>query len=195
MKKTLLLTSLAASLALVACNKSTRSSTAANDTTPPPATSTPSSTDSLAARTDATANRVGDDLKSAANSAGDALRSAGSSMATSARIVEWKLSANDINADLAAHRDIVRTRDNAGAPTGNMDKSVLKSAVEGRIKADSELASLKLDVNSKANGEIQLEGKAQTADQVGKAIALALDTDGVSKVTSKIKLDDNAVKH
>ena len=63
----------------------------------------------------------------------------------------------------------------------------MKSAVEGRIKADSELANLKLDVNAKANGEIQLEGKAQNADQVGKAIALALDTDGVTKVTSKIK--------
>jgi hypothetical protein len=185
MKKTLLFTSLIAGLALVGCNKSTRSSsTAANDTTPPPATTTPSSTDSLA-----------NDMKTAANSAGDALRSAGNSVATSARIAEWKLTADDINADLAAHRDIVRTRDAAAAPTGKMDKSVLKSAVEGRIKADSELAELKLDINSKSDGSIELEGKAQTADQVGKAIALALDTDGVTKVTSKIKLSDNAVKH
>jgi uncharacterized lipoprotein NlpE involved in copper resistance len=194
MKKTLLFTTLVAGLALVGCNKSTRSTTASTDTTTPAAT-TPTSTDTLANRTDAAANRVGADMKNAANNAGDALRSAGNSMASTARAVEWKLTANDINADLAAHRDIVRTRDNAGTATGNVDKSVMKSAVEGRIKADSELANLKLDVNAKANGEIQLEGKAQTADQVGKAIALALDTDGVTKVTSKIKLDDNAVKH
>ncbi len=195
MKKTLLFTTLVAGLALVGCNKSTRSSTAANDTTAAPAATTPSSTDSLATRTDAAANRAGDDLKSAANNAGDALRSAGNSVVSSARMAEWKLNADDINADLAAHRDIVRTRDNAGAPTGKIDKSVMKSAVEGRIKADSELANLKLDINAKKDGEIQLEGKAQTAEQVGKAIALALDTDGVTKVTSKIKLDDNAVKH
>jgi osmotically-inducible protein OsmY len=116
-------------------------------------------------------------------------------MASTARTMEWKLSANDIQADLDAHRDIVRTKDASGAATGKIDKDVLKSAVEGRLKADSELANLKIDVNPKATGEIQLEGKALTADQVGKAIALTLDTDGVTKVTSKIKLDKDAVKH
>lgn len=204
MKKTLLIASAVAGLALVGCNKATRTTTASTDTTATPApadttvapaSTTTTSTDSLAARTDAAANRVGSDLKSAANNTGDALRSAGNSLASSARTMEWKLSASDIQADLDAHRDIVRTKDTSGSPTGKMDKDVLKSAVEGRIKADSDLANLKLDVNPKSNGEIQLEGKAMTADQVGKAIALALDTDGVTKVTSKIKLDKDAVKH
>jgi hypothetical protein len=198
MKKTLLLTTLVAGVALVGCNKSnTRSTTASTDTTATPAasTATPSSTDSLATRTDAAANRAGTDIKNAANATGDALRSAGSSVATTARTMEWKLTASDIQADLDAKRDIVRTKDASGAPTGKVDKDVLKSAVEGRIKADSDLANLKLDVNAKSAGEIQLEGKATTADQVGKAIALALDTDGVTKVTSKIKLDKDAVKH
>ncbi len=186
MKKTLLFTTLIAGVALVGCNKSTKSTTATTDTT---------TRDAAVANADTAATRAGNDLRSAANNAGDALRSAGTAMASSARQTEWKLTADDINADLAAHRDIVRTRENAGNATGKMDKSVLKSAVEGRIKADSELANLKLDVNPKSDGEIQLEGKAQTADQIGKAIALALDTDGVTKVTSKIKLADNAVKH
>jgi len=187
MKKTFLFTTLIAGAALVGCNKSTKTPTATTDTT---------TRDAAVANADTAATRAGNDLRSAANNAGDALHSAGTAMANTARQTEWKLTADDINADLAAHRDIVRTRDNASTTaTGKMDKSVLKSAVEGRIKADSELANLKLDVNPKSDGEIQLEGKAQTADQIGKAIALALDTDGVTKVTSKIKLDDNAVKH
>jgi osmotically-inducible protein OsmY len=199
MKKTLLFATLVTGVALVGCNKSTRSTSASTDTTTPAATTAANDTAATANTASTTASadmrNAGADLRSAANNAGDALRNAGSSMASSARVMEWKLTANDINADLAAHRDIVRTKEASGAATGSMDRSVVKSAVEGRIKADSDLAALKLDVNPKGNGEVQLEGKAQTADQVGKAIALALDTDGVTKVTSKIKLDKDAVKH
>jgi osmotically-inducible protein OsmY len=195
MKKTLIIASLVAGVALVGCNKSTKSTTASTDTTTTPPAVAPASTDSLAARTDAAANRVGAEARNAANATGDALRDAGRSIASTARTMEWKLAAGDIQADLDGGRDIVRTRDAVNTPTGKIDRDVLKSAVEGRLKADSDLANLKIDVNPKANNEIQLEGKALTADQVGKAIALALDTDGVTKVTSKIKLDKDAVKN
>lgn len=209
MKKTILFSTLIAGLALTGCNKSTQTETAATDSTLPAsvdsaAASTAATTDSLANRTEAATREAGRDISRAANNVGDSLERAGdraanamSNMANdvSAKLTEWRLSNSDIQADLAADRDIVRTRTGAGAPTGNMDKSTLQSAVEGRIKADSDLANLKLDVNAKDNGEIQLEGKALTADQVGRAIALALDTDGVSKVTSKIDLDKDAVKN
>ena len=108
-------------------------------------------------------------------------------------MVEWKLSASDIQADLDNDNPIVRTKDtSAGAPTGKIDKSVVKSAVEGKLAADSDLAPLKLDVDVDRTGEVKLSGKAHSAEQVGKAIASALDTDGVGKVTSKIKLDKDA---
>lgn len=197
MKKTILFSSLALGLALTGCNRSTQSDTAAADTR---------STDTVAtANTDATAaaRAAGNDLSRAANNAGASLERAGdraanamSNMASdlSAKFSEWRLSAQEIQADLAADRPIVRTKSNAGAPTGSTDKSALQSAVEARIKGDSQLANLKLDINADRAGEIQLEGKAQTAEQVGRAIALALDTEGVSKVTSKIDLDKDAVK-
>lgn len=188
MKKTLLFSALIAGLALSGCNKSTRTDTVSTD----PMTPT-SSTDSVANRTETAAREAGNDISRAANSAAASM----SNMAhdVSAKVTEWRLSNSDIQADLAADREIVRTRSGNLSPTGNIDKSTLQSAVEGRIRADAELSSLKLDVNGKANGEIQLEGKALTSDQVGRAIALALDTDGVSKVTSKIKLDKDAVKN
>jgi osmotically-inducible protein OsmY len=110
----------------------------------------------------------------------------------SARITEWKLSTNDIQTDINAKRDIVRTKTNAGAPTGNIDKSALKSAVESRVHGDSQLAPFKLDVEIDHQTEVVLTGKARTADEIGRAIAVALDTEGVTKVTSKIKLDKNA---
>lgn len=183
-------------LAVVGCSKSTRTDTAATDATTTSTSAdytatgnaTAATSDSLRTSTD----RVANDMQSAANSAGSAIGAAASNVATSARVMEWKLSANDIQADLAANREIVRTKDAAGAPTGNIDKSQLESLVEGRLQADTEIASLKLDVDADRNGAVKLSGKAMSAEQVGRAIALALDTEGVTKVSSKVKLDKDA---
>lgn len=196
MKKTLLFSSLVVGLALTGCNKTTRTDTTATDTTARPA-------DSTAARVDAAARDTSRDIARATERAGDKIEAAGqragqamsnASHDVSAKLTEWKLNAQDLEADIAAKRDIVRTKEVTATPTGAMDKSTLQAAVEGRIKADSELANLKLDVNADRKGEIQLEGKALNAGQIARAMALALDTDGVVKVTSKIKIDNDAVK-
>ncbi len=39
------------------------------------------------------------------------------------------------------------------------------------------------------NGEVTLKGTAKSADQVGRAIALALNTAGVTKVSSEVKIE------
>jgi osmotically-inducible protein OsmY len=209
MKNTLLFSTLIAGVALTGCNKSTRTSTAAND----PAYTAPTATtaDQAAANAQATADavardttnavdraanntanaveRAGDNIRSGVNSASNALSNAANNVAHTANMTQWRLNESDLSADLAANREIVRTKDVAGAPTGNMDKSTLQAAVEGRIKADPELSTFKIDVDPGANGEINLDGEVNNAAQVGKAIALALDTDGVTKVKSKIELD------
>lgn len=196
MKKTLLISTLVLGVALTGCNKTTRTDTTATDTTAKPA-------DTTAARVDAAARDTSRDIARAADRAGDKIEAAGQrtgqalsnvSHDISAKLTEWKLNAQDLQADIAAKRDIVRTKEASAAPTGTMDKSTLQAAVEGRIKADPELANLKLDINADRKGEIQLEGKAQNAAQIARAMALALDTDGVFKVTSKVRIDDDAVK-
>lgn len=189
----------------------TTTTTAAGTTTTAPAGTTTTTGDTLANDVRRGADATGDtmreagrDIRQAGREAGQEMREMGreASAALSragnnieSKFQEWRLNAKDIEADLAADRPIVRTRADAGAPTGNMDKSTLQSAVEGRIKADSQLANLKLDVNAQSSNEIELEGKAQNASQVARAIGLALDTEGVQKVTSKIDLDDDAVKN
>lgn len=189
MKTKLLISTIAIGLAAAGCNKTTRTETVATDTT---------------TRTEAAAREAGNDLSRAANRAGDKIERAGERTAAAmsnmghdikAKYTEWKLDAKDLQADITGKRDIVRTRDVAGAPTGNIDKSTLQAAVKGRIMADPELANLKLDINADQKNAIQLEGKAQNSDQIARAIALALDTDGVYKVTSKIRIDDDAVKN
>jgi osmotically-inducible protein OsmY len=209
MKNMLLFTTLLTGVALTGCNKSTRTSTA--DTTVPPSdptltaattpttttTTTTASSDSLGAKLDRATDRVGDATRNAADRVGDASRSAAASMREaghdiSARMTEWRLSASDIEADVNAKRDVVRTRTGATTPTGKIDEDTVEKAIKGRLAADTQLADLKFDVNANGRGEVELEGKARTTDQIARAMAIALDNDGVAKVTSKIKLDPDA---
>lgn len=83
---------------------------------------------------------------------------------------------------------IVRTKDTVvGAPTGSTDDEVIKTMVKGKIQADSETAKASIDVDAK-NGEIMLKGTADSATSLGRAMALALDTQGVTKVSSDVKV-------
>jgi osmotically-inducible protein OsmY len=199
MKNTLLFTTLIAGLALAGCNKSTRTATdtTAPATTDSAVTTTPTTTDTASARMERAGDRVADATRNAADNVRDASRDAAASMRqagrdVSARMTEWRLSASDIEADVMAKRPVVRTRTDAVTPTGKIDKDTLESAIKGRLHADPKLADLKFDVNANNKGEVELEGKARTTDQIAHAMAVALDSDSVTKVTSKIKLDPDA---
>lgn len=208
MKTTLLFTTLVAGLALAGCNK-TNTRTATADTTPPTtdttaarttstSSTTPATTDTVGAKIDRAGDRMADATRSAADSVRDASRDAAASLRgaghdLSARMTEWRLSKTDIEADVMADRPVVRTRsDVVATSTGKVDDDTLEKAIKGRLQSDSSLANLKFDVNANKKGEVELEGKAQTTDQIAQAMAIALDNDGVTKVTSKVKLDPNA---
>jgi hypothetical protein len=211
MKNTILFTTLVAGLALTGCNKSTRTSTASNTALPSDtavaATSTPSSTsttstttastDTFGAKVDRATDRVADASRNAADKVSDATRDAVASVKEaghdlSAKMKEWRLSSSDIEADVVADRPVIRTNSSAGAPTGKIDKGNLEKTIKGKLKADTMTADLKLDVNANSKGEVELEGKARSAEEIANAMACALDTEGVAQVTSKIKIDPKA---
>ena len=101
------------------------------------------------------------------------------------------MSASDIQSDLDRGVTIVRTKDSVvGAPTGSTDDDVIKTMVKGKLQADSETAKASIDVEA-SNGEVTLKGSADSADLVGRAMALALDTQGVTKVSSDVKVSAN----
>lgn len=94
----------------------------------------------------------------------------------------------EIQADLDRGVTIVRTKDSVvGAPTGSTDDEVVETMVKGKLQADSQTSDASIEVDAE-NGEVMLKGSADKADVVGRAIALALDTQGVSKVSSDIKV-------
>jgi osmotically-inducible protein OsmY len=201
---------LAAGLVLTGCNKSTRTSTASTDpaTTDTTVRTTRTTTDTVGAKVDRATDRVADASRNAADNvrdasrnaadnvrdashrAADSMRNAGRDL--SARMTEWRLNASDIEADVRANREIVRTNSTAGAATGKVDKGEIEKAIKARLNNDPMLPELKFDANCNAKGEVTLEGKARSADQIAHAMAVALDTEGVTQVTSKIKIDPDA---
>jgi osmotically-inducible protein OsmY len=206
MKNTLLFSMLAAGLVLTGCNKSTKTSTAANDPYATP-TTTPTTTDTVGAKVDRATDRVADASRNAADNVRDASRRVGSEVREashdaanamrnaghdlSARFSEWRLNNADLEDDARAGRDIVRTNTTT-SPTGKVDKGTIEKAIKGRLNTDPMLADLKFDANCNAKGEVELEGKARSVDQIAHAMAVALDTEGVTQVKSKIKLDPDA---
>jgi osmotically-inducible protein OsmY len=99
----------------------------------------------------------------------------------------------EIQADLDRGVAIVRTKDTVvGAPTGNSDDSVVETMVKGKLQADAETSKAMIDVKAK-NGEVSLDGSADSAHIVARAIALSLDTQGVSKVSSNVKVKSKTV--
>ena len=98
------------------------------------------------------------------------------------------MSSAEIQGDLDRGVTIVRTKDSVvGAPTGASDDEVVKTMVKGKLQADSDTAKAMFDVDAK-NGEVMLKGTADSAAAIGRAIALALDTQGVTKVSSEVKI-------
>ena len=103
-------------------------------------------------------------------------------------MTEWRLGNTELQADLDRGVPIVRTKDNiVGAPTGASDDDVIKTMVKGKLQADSQVSKASIDVDA-SKGEVTLKGNADSADIVGRAIALALDTQGVTKVSSDVKV-------
>ncbi len=109
--------------------------------------------------------------------------------AIAARIVEWKLGPEDTKAEFERTGRIERTKPpEPGAPTGPMDGSMITNLVRSRLEGDPELAPLGLSIVVKGD-VVTLSGNAHGYDQIGRAVALALDTEGVNKAISIIKLN------
>jgi len=108
----------------------------------------------------------------------------------SARLAEWKLNAEDIKSEFETNGRIERSRTaGAGEPTGPMD-DILTSQISGKLKEEPSTSGLSLDVATD-KGVVTLTGAAHSLDEIGKAIAVSLDTPGVTKAVSEIKLEAN----
>lgn len=112
----------------------------------------------------------------------------GAKPAIADRIAQWKLSPDEIKSEFDASGRVARSKTlGAGEPTGLMD-DLLVTLVSGKLKDDTDTSALKIAVTAN-KGVVTLTGSAHSLDQIGKAVALALDTNGASQAISTITLD------
>ena len=101
------------------------------------------------------------------------------------KLREWNLSGSEIREDLQRTGRVVRTKARAAGQT--IATTASKAKVIGTIKAkyalDEELSARAVDIDYD-NGKVILHGSVPSDSLIGKAVALALDTDGVTEVQS-----------
>jgi len=87
----------------------------------------------------------------------------------------------------AAHDAKVAT-ENAADKTGEViTDAAITSAVKTKFLADSDVAGLKIDVDT-SNGVVTLNGTVKSKAEMDKAMAIARDSRGVKRVVSHLKV-------
>ena len=101
------------------------------------------------------------------------------------KLAEWHLTSDDIKADLAKTGQVVRTK--AAAAGDRIGDARIVTVVKAKFVLDRDLSALDINIDCK-DAEVVLNGVVATPDLIGRATALALDTDGVRLVTSRLKV-------
>jgi osmotically-inducible protein OsmY len=132
--------------------------------------------------------------QSARVQAGKALQSAQDAaerakQALGARLDALDLRADEIRKEAAATGKVVRqrARDLGEAVADATADARITAAVKAKLAAEPDLSALAISVDCTA-GRVTLAGSVASADLVGKAMALALETDGVRGVVSTLQV-------
>jgi hypothetical protein len=109
------------------------------------------------------------------------------------KIREWKLTPEDLKHDLATAGRVVREK---SRQLGDKVKDATSDvAIIAKIKAkyaiDDHLQALKITVGCE-EGRVTLSGTVAAPDLIGRAVVLALDTEGVVDVVSTLKVVERA---
>ncbi len=99
------------------------------------------------------------------------------------KLQEWHLTPEEIKADLQKTGEVVRS--NAVAAGGTLNDARIVAQINARLVLDDELSARAIYVDC-SGGKVTLRGTVHSETQLGRAVALALDTSGVANVTSKL---------
>jgi osmotically-inducible protein OsmY len=110
--------------------------------------------------------------------------------AVAAKLTDWKLTPADIKADLEKTGRVVRDKTLAAGEMagGAVDNARIVTVIKAKYAEDSDLSAWKIGIAAD-NGVVTLNGSVKSADLIGRAIELALDTKGVRQVVSLLKVE------
>ena len=127
-----------------------------------------------------TAKSVGDKVQDSAKSARDAVQD---------KMRDWHLGGDDIKDDLKKTGTVIRQKaQDAGHVIADATADArMTAAIKGKLVASSDLSALDISVNT-TSGTVTLSGSVTSAENVSKAMLLAMDTDGVTQVISTLQV-------
>ena len=127
-------------------------------------------------------------VKNAAEKTKDAALDAKDAVAD--KLAEWKLTPADLKADLEKGGRIVRAKAaTVGAKTSVMfDNAKVVTVINAKLVGDAKLSAIKINVDAD-QGTVTLTGTVKSADLIGRAVVLALDTDDVVQVVSLLTVE------
>jgi hyperosmotically inducible periplasmic protein len=101
----------------------------------------------------------------------------------SAKMQDWHLTAPDIRADLAKTGQVVR--DNTARARDRASDVRIIAMIKAKYVLDRDLSAGDIQVESQ-DGNVTLAGSVSSEELLGKAVAHALDTEGVHHVAAKL---------
>ena len=126
------------------------------------------------------ASETASNVSNTAHSISDALR---------AKLDTLDLNAGQIKDELAHTGEVVRHKahDIGQAAVNGASDARAVAEIKAKYARDSSLSVWKISVSC-SQGHVKLSGTVSSPEDVGKAVALALEADGVRDVTSTIKV-------
>lgn len=123
---------------------------------------------------------TGDQIESSAKSARDIIQE---------KLKVLDLRSDDIKDDLARTGQVVRrkAREVGQAIADNTADARITGAIKSKLVANRDLSAMSISVNTTA-GVVTLSGSVSSAEDIGKAVLLAMETDGVREVISTLQV-------
>jgi|SRR6185295_19374062 len=109
--------------------------------------------------------------------------------AIQAKLEALNLRSDDIKEELSRTGTVIRrkARDLGNAVADATADARITAAIKAKMVADRDLSALSISVNT-TEGHVTLSGKVSSPAHIGKAILLAMETDGVHDVISTLQV-------
>jgi hyperosmotically inducible protein len=129
--------------------------------------------------------------KSAVHTAGDQIESSTKSARDSLqeKLKMLDLRSEDIKEDLARTGQVVRrkAREIGQAVSDSTADARITTKIKGKLLANRDLSAMSISVNT-TSGVVTLSGSVSSPEDIGKAVLLAMETDGVREVISSLQV-------
>jgi osmotically-inducible protein OsmY len=106
-----------------------------------------------------------------------------------AKLTAWHLTTPEVKAELAATGKVIRrsAREFGAAAAGTASDAAITAKIKAKFIAEHNLSVWNIAINT-TEGHVTLAGTIPEHSAIAKAMALALETDGVRDVTSNLQV-------